>query len=66
MTDCNTSIGTPEENPRSQLRSTTYLRIFAEAPRPDLISTLPKVVGEYAMQQFSGLSPPLPSIPITH
>ncbi|KAB2578049.1 hypothetical protein BFW01_g9377 [Lasiodiplodia theobromae] len=47
-------IGTPEENPRSQLRSTTYLRIFAEAPRPDLISTIPKVVGEYAMQQFSG------------
>ncbi|OMP82118.1 hypothetical protein BK809_0006428 [Diplodia seriata] len=47
-------IGTPEENPRSQLRSTTYLRIFAQASRPDLISTIPRIVSEYAMQQFSG------------
>ncbi|GME23825.1 uncharacterized protein LTHEOB_11148 [Neofusicoccum parvum] len=47
-------IGTPEENPRSQLRSTTYLRIFAEASRASLISAIPKTVGEYAMQQFSG------------
>ncbi|OJD32249.1 uncharacterized protein BKCO1_400001, partial [Diplodia corticola] len=46
-------IGTPEENPRSQLRSTTYLRIFAQASRPDLISTIPKIANEYAMQQFS-------------
>ncbi|KAF2115091.1 hypothetical protein BDV96DRAFT_646940 [Lophiotrema nucula] len=47
-------IGIPEPNPRSQLRSTTYLRIFAETSDPAINLGLASLMGEFAMQHFSG------------
>ncbi|KAH7138480.1 hypothetical protein B0J11DRAFT_476144 [Dendryphion nanum] len=47
-------IGTPECNPRSQLASTTYLRIFAETSDPTINLGLAALLGEYAMQHYSG------------
>ncbi|KAF2661960.1 DUF1446-domain-containing protein [Lophiostoma macrostomum CBS 122681] len=47
-------IGIPEPNPRSQLRSTTYLRIFAEASDPSVNIGLASLLGEFAMQHYSG------------
>ena len=46
-------IGIPEPNPRSQLRSTTYLRIFAESDDPNVNLGLANLLGEFAMQKFS-------------
>jgi hypothetical protein len=46
--------GVPKENPRTQLESTTYLRIFSEAATPEPGLALLGVIGEYAMQHFSG------------
>lgn len=48
------SIGIPEPNPKSQLRSTTYLRIFAEAPDPNTNLGLASLLSEFAMQHYSG------------
>jgi hypothetical protein len=39
-------IGVPELNPRSQLRSTTYLRIFAESADPKINLGLTSLLGE--------------------
>jgi hypothetical protein len=47
-------IGIPEPNPRSQLRSTTYCRIFAEASDPNVNLGLASLLGEFAMQHYSG------------
>ncbi|KAK7181918.1 duf1446 domain-containing protein [Paraphaeosphaeria sporulosa] len=47
-------IGIPEPNPRSQLRSTSYLRIFAESGDPKINLGLASLLGEFAMQHFSG------------
>lgn len=47
-------IGVPEPNPRSQLRSTTYLRIFAETSDANINLGLASLLGEFAMQHFSG------------
>lgn len=47
-------IGVPESNPKSQLRSTTYLRIFAEASDVDVNLGLASLLGEFAMQHYSG------------
>lgn len=47
-------IGVPESNPRSQLRSTTYLRIFAEASDANVNLGLVSLLGEFAMQHYSG------------
>jgi hypothetical protein len=47
-------IGVPEINPRNQLRSTTYLRIFAESANPKINLGLTSLLGEFAMQHFSG------------
>ncbi|EAT81093.2 hypothetical protein SNOG_11385 [Parastagonospora nodorum SN15] len=47
-------IGVPEANPRSQLRSTTYCRIFAEASDPNVNLGLASLLGEFAMQHYSG------------
>jgi hypothetical protein len=47
-------IGVPEQNPRSQLRSTTYLRVFAEASDPNANLGLAGLLSEFAMQHFSG------------
>ncbi|KAF2174885.1 DUF1446-domain-containing protein [Zopfia rhizophila CBS 207.26] len=46
-------IGIPESNPKSQLRSTTYLRIFAETSDPNINLGLASQMGEFAMQHFS-------------
>lgn len=47
-------IGVPESNPRSQLRSTTSLRIFAEASDANVNLGLASLVGEFGMQHYSG------------
>ncbi|KAF2017610.1 DUF1446-domain-containing protein [Aaosphaeria arxii CBS 175.79] len=47
-------IGIPEPNPRSQLRSTSYLRIFAEASDAAVNLGLASLLGEFAMQHYSG------------
>lgn len=47
-------LGVPETNPRSQLRSTTYCRIFAEASDPNVNLGLASLLGEFAMQHYSG------------
>ncbi|KAJ8105391.1 hypothetical protein OPT61_g10207 [Boeremia exigua] len=47
-------IGVPESNPKSQLRSTTYLRIFAEASDANVNLGLTSLLGEFAMQHYSG------------
>lgn len=47
-------IGVPEPNPRSQLSSTTYLRIFAEASDANVNLGLASLLGEFAMQHYSG------------
>lgn len=47
-------IGMAEPNPRSQLRSTTYLRIFAEAGDANVNLGLASLLGEFAMQHYSG------------
>ncbi|KAF2751321.1 DUF1446-domain-containing protein [Sporormia fimetaria CBS 119925] len=47
-------IGIPEPNPRSQLHSTSYLRIFAEASDPQINLGLASLLGEFAMQHYSG------------
>ncbi|KAF1926294.1 DUF1446-domain-containing protein [Didymella exigua CBS 183.55] len=47
-------IGVPEPNPKSQLRSTTYLRIFAEASNANVNLGLASLMGEFAMQHYSG------------
>lgn len=44
----------PESNPRSQLRSTTYCRIFAEASDAKVNMALMSLLGEFAMQHYSG------------
>lgn len=47
-------IGVPESNPSSQLRSTSYCRIFAEASDPNVNYGLMSLLGEFAMQHYSG------------
>lgn len=47
-------IGVPEQNPRSQLRSTTYCRLFAEASDSNINLGLASLLGEFAMQHYSG------------
>ena len=47
-------IGIPEPNPRSQLRSTTYLRVFAETSDRNVNLGLASLLGEFAMQHYSG------------
>jgi hypothetical protein len=44
----------PESDPSSQLRSTTYCRIFAEASDPNVNLGLASLLGEFAMQHYSG------------
>ncbi|KAI9726218.1 MAG: hypothetical protein M1834_009388 [Cirrosporium novae-zelandiae] len=48
-------VGTPEPNPRSQLASTTYMRVFAQAEEPTTLQLLLKAGMEYGMQHFLGL-----------
>ncbi|KAF1812012.1 DUF1446 domain-containing protein [Eremomyces bilateralis CBS 781.70] len=46
-------LGVPQPNPRSQQKSTTYMRIFAEAAREETLYSLVKTMGENSMQHFS-------------
>lgn len=48
-------VGTPAVNPRSQLESTTYLRLIAQADEEATIYTLLKTFGEFGMQHYSGM-----------
>jgi hypothetical protein len=48
-------IGVNEPNPASQLRSTTYCRIFSQASSTAPIIGLLKTMGEFGMQHFSGI-----------
>ncbi|KAF1851405.1 DUF1446-domain-containing protein [Cucurbitaria berberidis CBS 394.84] len=47
-------LGVPEPNPRSQLRSTSSCRIFAEASDPNVNLGLASVLSEFGMQHYSG------------
>ncbi|KAF1984845.1 DUF1446-domain-containing protein [Aulographum hederae CBS 113979] len=47
-------VGRPEQNPSSQLRSTTYCRLFAEAAEEAPLRALQKAFGSIALQHFSG------------
>lgn len=47
-------VGVPQPNPRSQLQSTTYMRIFAEASDPSINIGLAQTMSEFFMQHFSG------------
>ncbi|MCJ1304091.1 hypothetical protein MMC08_006903 [Hypocenomyce scalaris] len=47
-------VGVPEQNPTSQLRSTTYCRLFAEAARPETLMILLSAFSDIALQHFSG------------
>lgn len=48
-------IGTAADNPRSQLSSTTYLRIFAQADTEQALIKLTGIWNEIGLQHFSGL-----------
>lgn len=48
-------IGRPEADPSSQLASTSYLRIFAQARERDVVAQLMPAWGWNAMQHFSGM-----------
>ena len=48
------SIGVPEQNPKSQLRSTTYLRIFAESDSQTALMGLLFGLRDISLQHFSG------------
>jgi hypothetical protein len=50
----NPSVGTPSPNPKSQLSSTTYLRIFAESPSQAPLIALLHGLRDIALQHFSG------------
>ncbi|EEH36004.2 hypothetical protein PAAG_00327 [Paracoccidioides lutzii Pb01] len=48
-------VGTPAVNPSSQLKSTTYCRVFAQAGDMETAMAPRKAMSEVAMQHFSGL-----------
>lgn len=48
------SVGVPEPNPRTQLRSTTYCRLFAEAQKQETLYAILKTFGDISLQHFSG------------
>jgi hypothetical protein len=47
-------VGVNEPNPHSQLASTTYCRIFAEAGKPETLYSLLKAFSTIALRHFSG------------
>ncbi|TGZ79388.1 DUF1446-domain-containing protein [Ascodesmis nigricans] len=48
-------VGVPEENPQTQLRGTTYLRIFAQAPKSETLLGLIRGFYDVFMQHFPGM-----------
>ncbi|KAI0389263.1 DUF1446-domain-containing protein [Xylariaceae sp. FL0594] len=49
-------VGVPQENPRSQLAATTYLRIFVQAQLPQTVQRALQAWSYTFMQHFPGLS----------
>jgi hypothetical protein len=47
-------VGVPEANPTSQLASTTYCRIFAEAQSPEICWSVTACLTDIALRHFSG------------
>ncbi|KAI0965577.1 DUF1446-domain-containing protein [Xylaria arbuscula] len=47
-------IGVPQENPRSQLEATTYVRIVAQAQDAETIRTVNRALWHNGMQHFPG------------
>ncbi|KAK6386254.1 hypothetical protein LTS17_001829 [Exophiala oligosperma] len=52
-------IGVPEDNPRNQLRATTYLRIFVQASRAETIKKVGEAWVYNLIQHFAGATFPL-------
>lgn len=50
-------VGVPEENPESQLASTTYMRIFAQASQQHVVSTVPGAWTFCFIAHFPGTMP---------
>ncbi|KAF8858665.1 DUF1446-domain-containing protein [Acephala macrosclerotiorum] len=48
-------VGTPERNPKSQLSSTTYMRVFAESHSQEALLNLLFGFRDISLQHFSGL-----------
>ncbi|KIX06700.1 uncharacterized protein Z518_04676 [Rhinocladiella mackenziei CBS 650.93] len=48
-------IGVPESDPRSQLSSTTYFRLLAQASEPSTLQQLLTSFMEFGMQHYSGM-----------
>ncbi|KAI3325729.1 DUF1446-domain-containing protein [Xylariaceae sp. AK1471] len=49
-------VGIPQENPRSQLAATTYLRLFVQAQHPETIRRVHQAMWYNFMQHFPGLN----------
>ncbi|RAQ45625.1 hypothetical protein AFGD_005772 [Aspergillus flavus] len=47
-------VGVPDPNPSSQLKSTTYIRIFIAARTAQAVSTVVKALGHISLKHFSG------------
>lgn len=48
-------VGVPQENPKSQLQSTSYLRIFAQARKQETLGELLRAFGWNGMAHFAGM-----------
>jgi hypothetical protein len=48
-------VGVPMENPTSQIASTTYLRIFAQAKAPEILGRVPAAWAFNGMAHFAGM-----------
>ncbi|OJJ66154.1 hypothetical protein ASPBRDRAFT_138669 [Aspergillus brasiliensis CBS 101740] len=48
-------VGVPMDNPTSQLCSTTYLRLFAQAKDPKILGRVPAAWHFYGMAHFAGM-----------
>ncbi|KUJ08285.1 DUF1446-domain-containing protein [Mollisia scopiformis] len=47
-------VGTPQPNPKSQLNSTTYMRVFAESHSQEALMSLLIAFRDISLQHFSG------------
>ncbi|KAE8441137.1 hypothetical protein EG329_005849 [Mollisiaceae sp. DMI_Dod_QoI] len=47
-------VGSPQPNPKSQLSSTTYMRVFAESNSQDALMNLLSSLRDISLQHFSG------------
>ncbi|KAI1744824.1 DUF1446-domain-containing protein [Xylaria scruposa] len=49
-------VGVPQENPRSQLEATTYLRIYVQAQRAEIVQQVHRALWYNFMQHSAGLN----------